>query len=282
MRRALIPTVVAGVAAAAVSFTRAATLPQTAFTLLDPHANTSRSRLDTCLSCTTSPTCPLDPCSTNTPGGLLLLTQFWDYSPAIGPDDSWTIHGLWPDTCNGSYDSDCDPARNNNNIAQVLRQSSHPNASSTLDAMNQYWLALNGNDAQLWSHEWNKHGTCVSTLAPSCYSSLQKDYVQGQDIVDFFTTTVNLFAQYNVFQALQDAGITPSTSRTYTLDQLHQATSTKWGKPASFKCRNGALNEAWIYFHTKGRSTTAQSFVQTDPLTSNNRCPTQHIRYLPK
>lgn len=36
-----------------------------------------------------------DLCCFNAPGGQLLQTQFWDYSPATGPDDSWTIHGLW-------------------------------------------------------------------------------------------------------------------------------------------------------------------------------------------
>lgn len=25
----------------------------------------------------------------------MLQTQFWDADPAVGPDDSWTIHGLW-------------------------------------------------------------------------------------------------------------------------------------------------------------------------------------------
>lgn len=34
-------------------------------------------------------------CCFNYPGGHFLQTQFWDADPAIGPDDSWTIHGLW-------------------------------------------------------------------------------------------------------------------------------------------------------------------------------------------
>jgi ribonuclease T2 len=55
-----------------------------------------------------SPSCPSPPdlscqtqfqnqdtCCFNYPGGHLLQTQFWDFDPASGPDDSWTIHGLW-------------------------------------------------------------------------------------------------------------------------------------------------------------------------------------------
>lgn len=275
MRNAILPTSL--LAVAATGFATAASIPQTPFSL------TASDSLDTCLSCSRAPSCPVDSCSTNTPGGLLLLTQFWDFSPAIGPDDSWTIHGLWPDTCNGGYDSDCDPSRNNNNIAAVLRASDNPKAASTLDVMNQYWLALNGNDGQLWSHEWNKHGTCVSTLAPKCYSNASEGgYQKNEDIVDFFTTTVDLWEEYNVFEALQEAGIVPSRSKTYTLDEIQQATKAKWGKEATFKCRNGALNEAWVYFHTLGRSTSADHFVQADPLTNNNRCPARGIRYPPK
>jgi ribonuclease T2 len=31
----------------------------------------------------------------NAPGGQILQTQFWDTNPPTGPDDSWTLHGLW-------------------------------------------------------------------------------------------------------------------------------------------------------------------------------------------
>jgi len=34
-------------------------------------------------------------CCFNAPGGQMLQTQFWDYSPSTGPVDSWTVHGLW-------------------------------------------------------------------------------------------------------------------------------------------------------------------------------------------
>lgn len=36
-----------------------------------------------------------DTCCYNYPGGHILQTQFWDVDPSVGPNDSWTIHGLW-------------------------------------------------------------------------------------------------------------------------------------------------------------------------------------------
>ena len=43
-------------------------------------------------------------CCFNSPGGLLLQTQFWDTDPATGPTNSWTIHGLWYVLCNQVVD----------------------------------------------------------------------------------------------------------------------------------------------------------------------------------
>ena len=34
-------------------------------------------------------------CCFNYPGGQVLQVQFWDTNPATGPEDHWTIHGLW-------------------------------------------------------------------------------------------------------------------------------------------------------------------------------------------
>jgi len=49
----------------------------------------------------------VDSCCVETYGGLLVSTQYWDTYTGLEsqgqllPAFSWTLHGLWPDFCNG-------------------------------------------------------------------------------------------------------------------------------------------------------------------------------------
>jgi hypothetical protein len=33
--------------------------------------------------------------------------------------------------------------------------------------MDEYWVDMNGDNEDFWSHEWNKHGTCINTIEPT-------------------------------------------------------------------------------------------------------------------
>lgn len=55
--------------------------------------------------------------------------------------------------------------------------------------MNTYWNSDDETNEAFWEHEWAEHGTCISTLDPSCYT----DYETGIEAVDFFQIVVNLF-----------------------------------------------------------------------------------------
>lgn len=135
------------------------------------------------LSCSGSST---NTCCISSPYGLIQQVQFWDTDPVTGPDDSWTIHGLWPNNCDGTYSENCDSSRAYKDITTLLENAGE---DDTLSFMQDYWLSNDESDEAFWEHEWATHGTCYSTLEPSCYT----DYETGDEAVDFFVATVNLF-----------------------------------------------------------------------------------------
>ncbi|KIM47510.1 hypothetical protein M413DRAFT_22164 [Hebeloma cylindrosporum] len=156
-------------------------------------------------------------CCFESPGGLLLQTQFWDTNPSTGPSNSWTIHGLWPDNCDTTFKQNCDPSRAYTGIGNLLAANG---ASDTLAFMKTNWVDIKGQNEHFWEHEWSTHGTCLSTLVPSC---LPSGSVRGAEAVAFFQTVVKLFQTLPTYTWLENAGITPSTSRTFTLAQFTSA-----------------------------------------------------------
>ncbi|RWA10200.1 hypothetical protein EKO27_g4911 [Xylaria grammica] len=158
------------------------------------------------------------------PGGDVLLTQFWDTAPSTGPSDSWTIHGLWPDNCDGSYEQYCDQNRQYTNISAILQEK----ASCTLKTMQTYWKDYNGEDETFWEHEFGKHGTCMSTLNPECYDN----YQPTDEVADFFTRAVSLFKTLPTYDWLAAAGIVPSSTQTYTLAAIQEVLTAHHGHNA--------------------------------------------------
>ncbi|MCJ1465836.1 ribonuclease T2-like [Pseudocyphellaria aurata] len=215
-----------------------------------------------------------DTCCFNSPGGQLLQTQFWDTSPPTGPVDSWTVHGLWPDHCDGTYDANCDASRAYTNISSII---SAAGQTALLGYMNTYWKDYQGDDESFWEHEWAKHGTCISTLQPSCYTN----YVPQQEVVDYFQIAVDLFKSLNSYQYLSNAGIVPSSTSTYTAAAINAALKAPRGVSVTIQCDNSALNEIWYFFNVRGSVQTG-TFVATDPDGSKSDCPATGIKYLPK
>lgn len=207
------------------------------------------------------------------PGGQLLLTQFWDTDPPLGPRNSWTIHGLWPDKCDGTYESYCDKSREVQNMRDILLDAN----PRLLDYVEEYWKSDRGDDEGFWEHEWNKHGTCINTMEPRCYT----DYTRQEEVVDYIQKTVDLFRNLDTYKALRAAGITPSRTRTYTSAQLQAALSTVTGREVTIGCKSGSLKEVWYHFNVRGSVLTGE-FVPADPDGTKSTCPARGIRYLPK
>lgn len=94
------------------------------------------------------------------------------------------------------------------NITQILQSY---NKTGLLTFMNKYWKDYQGDDESFWEHEFGKHGTCISTLDTKCYNN----YKPQQEVVDYFGRTALLFSRLNSYKFLKNAGIVPSTTKTY-------------------------------------------------------------------
>ncbi|KAL0090908.1 RNase Sy [Phycomyces blakesleeanus] len=206
-----------------------------------------KARADTCsltaLSCST--TAASDSCCSPT-YGLLVLVQQW--LTGYGPTKEFTLHGLWPDTCSGGLTSSsgCDSTRAYSNVGPLVKSGN----SSLYTQMTTYWPSYTGDDSTFWTHEWDKHGTCVTTLDPDCFGS---SYTQYQDMYTYFSKVLELRSTYNLYSILSKAGITPGGS--YTATAIIAAIKSSTGYTPKITCSSGTLSEIWLYFNVKGSST---------------------------
>lgn len=142
--------------------------------------------------------------------------------------------------------------------------------------MDTYWKDYQGDDESFWQHEWGKHGTCVSTLKPGCYSG----YKPGEEAVDFFKKTVSLFQSLPTYKWLSDAGIKPSSSKKYSLKDIQSVLTKQHGAPVTLGCKSGALNQVWYHYNVRG-SLQQGEFVATEPDGAKGSCSST-VKYLPK
>ncbi|KUJ15842.1 putative ribonuclease T2 [Mollisia scopiformis] len=215
------------------------------------------------LSCSGSST---NTCCINSPGGLFQQVQFWDTDPATGPSDSWTIHGLWPNNCDGTYSESCDSSRAYTDITTLLKNAGE---TSTLSYMQTYWLSDDESDEKFWEHEWSTHGTCISTLEPSCYT----DYTTGEEAVDFFVKVVELFQGLPTYTWLANAGITPSDDTTYALSAMESALESAFGAPVILLCQDtNVVYEIYYGYNTDGNLQNG-TFIPTSNVGTSTNCP---------
>jgi len=118
--------------------------------------------------------------------------------------DSFTLHGLWPTNNDSSSPSDCDPKDpfNPKNISSILQQ------------LRVSWYDFDGpNSTALWSHEWDKHGTCALNVL--------------HDELDFFKAGVSTHLAINISGTLTNAGIVPSEDKSYSYSDIYAVLKKK-------------------------------------------------------
>jgi len=129
-----------------------------------------------------------------------------------------------------------------------------------------------------WEHEWNKHGTCISTLEPSCFHTKKPN----PDSVAYFNRAVSVFKTLPTYNFLAKKGILPTTKKTYTLGEIQGAVRYATGHNATIVCDTlGYFSEIWYHFAAQGSIVDGQ-FFHTEPDGSKSTCADTGIKYVPK
>ncbi|KAI6031407.1 ribonuclease T2 [Pisolithus microcarpus] len=220
-------------------------------------------------------------------GGLVLQTQYWDtytgleFYGQLLPSGSWTIHGLWPDNCDGSYDQYCDLTRQYDpDPSPSVLPDGTPVPPYTGPSVKTFIEDFGRWD--LLKYSFSKHATCTSTFDVACY---EPDYKEHQDVVNFYETVVKVFQLYPTYNMLAAAGIVPSNGTTYTLAQITNALYSQTGAIPYLGCSGDGvvLDEVWYFHHVLGTeqyghfktiNSTTPSSCKADGLWYYERTPT--------
>lgn len=262
--------------------------------ITSPVAFNTLSRNHTCAIQSKYPSCEnttaiVDTCCSPVQG-LVLTTQFWSTYTGFEnitqklPPKSWSIHGLWPDKCDGSYGQYCDLSRQYDpapSPAIVGAESGFPNGTvvpafkggdiftpllqyfgkyDMLEYMKRFWVNQGAPNYVFWQHEFAKHATCFSTFdvgyngTNNCYGPT---YQQGEDVVSFLETAIAANIKYPTYDWLAAANILPSNTTTYNLTAIQSALTKASGAVPYLGCsgptgNKTVLSEVWYYAHSIG------------------------------
>ena len=93
-------------------------------------------------------------------------TNFY-YLSLIKEEDTWSIHGLWPQYSENEYPSFCKKVDFDIDKLKPI-----------LTELKQFWYSTKDTNEDFWKHEWQKHGSCVFTEI---------------DELTYFKTTLSLY-----------------------------------------------------------------------------------------
>ena len=93
------------------------------------------------------------------------------------------------------------------------------------------------------SNSSHVHLSTNSTLRSICVDSTD------QAIVYYFNATVELFKNLPTYDWLAAAGITPSSTATYTRKEIVSALRARYGFAVGLECRSNTLKQVHYYHH---------------------------------
>ncbi len=196
---------------------------------------------------------------------------------------SWIIHNSSssPTDCDATYPAFCSavsgiPEYTGAQIVDVMAKYD-PALKAYYD---KYFKDLNGDAPSFLEHEYNKHGTCYTTMRPSCQPKLpwisQADFA----VLNYFRQIAHKFAELPTYDILKAAGIVPDANKTYQLADVQAALKEAHGATPFVGCnKKGEMNEFWYFNFVQG----SVNFGRYEPTesTTKSTCPAT-LKYLPK
>jgi len=138
----------------------------------------------------------------------------------ILPSVGWTIHGLWPDYNSskghsGPYPQFCSSEKFD--LSQV--------ADLQAD-LNEFWpnCFTDTPHADLWKHEFEKHGTCA----------MESALLNSEN--DYFSAALKLRREFDFGVVLSKGRVTPSSSAAYSVKQVMDAVVAYMGVEPYLEC----------------------------------------------
>lgn len=107
--------------------------------------------------------------------------------------DPYVTQGTYPQYC--TADSGI-PTYTGAQIASLIKQYS----PKTYDYMTVYYKDISGNDPSFWEHEWNKHGTCFTTLRSYCVAPRNGANQTVSALVGYFEEIVQRFQKRELYR----------------------------------------------------------------------------------
>lgn len=105
--------------------------------------------------------------------------------------------------------------------------------------MNRFWVNQGDTNDAFWAHEFSKHATCYSTFNVPCYGP---QYVQHQEVIEFFDTAINYYKRYPTWGWLAQAGIRPSNTTQTSLSAIRHALTQASGALPYIGCSGPRYN----------------------------------------
>ena len=115
----------------------------------------------------------------------------------------------------------------------------------------------------------------------SIFSTLQSRCSKICPPTRYVSSASTFLLSADSFQWLSNAGITPSSSKTYTNTAITSALKAKFGATPILTCTSGELNQVQYAFNVRG-SVANGNFVPVNPTGTSGNCPKTGIKYLPK